>query len=102
MAIQGATPPMLAISLRRHYRRRIDNTTLTTRTLRRAMKAAQDGPVFITDDGRPSHVLLTIEAYRRLTQPRRYIADALAMPQAQDGDFEPPRLTIAVKPADLI
>ena len=32
----------------------------------RAKKAASKGPVFITDRGRPAHVLLTIEDYRRL------------------------------------
>ncbi|KQT49201.1 prevent-host-death protein [Methylobacterium sp. Leaf456] len=79
----------------------MDITTLTGRNLRRAMEAAQDGPVFIAEDGRFTHVLLTIEAYRQLAEPRRNIADALAMPQAQDGDFEPPHLTIAVKPADF-
>ena len=32
----------------------------------RAKKAARGGPVFITDRGKPAHVLLTIEEYRRL------------------------------------
>ena len=32
----------------------------------RAKKAAAEGPVFITDRGRPAHVLLTIEDYQRL------------------------------------
>jgi len=32
-----------------------------------AKKAAARGPIFITEGGRPSHVLLTIEDYRRLT-----------------------------------
>lgn len=31
-----------------------------------AKKAAERGPVFITDRGRPSHVLLTFEAYESL------------------------------------
>jgi hypothetical protein len=31
-----------------------------------AKKAAQSGPVFITDRGRPAHVLLTFDAYERL------------------------------------
>ncbi|MGN5478347.1 type II toxin-antitoxin system prevent-host-death family antitoxin [Cupriavidus basilensis] len=31
-----------------------------------AKKAALSGPVFITDRGKPSHVLITIEEYRRL------------------------------------
>lgn len=30
-----------------------------------AKKAAERGPVYITDRGRPAHVLLTYEAYER-------------------------------------
>lgn len=32
----------------------------------RAKRAAETGPVYITDRGRPAHVLLTIEEYERL------------------------------------
>ena len=35
-----------------------------------AKKAAARGPVFITDRGRPAHVLLTIEDYQRLSGGR--------------------------------
>ena len=31
-----------------------------------AKRAAEDGPVYVTDRGRPSHVLLTVAAYERL------------------------------------
>jgi len=48
--------------------------------------------VFITDRGRTSHVLLTVEEYKKLTKGQKSIADLLAMPQAADFDFEPPRL----------
>jgi prevent-host-death family protein len=58
----------------------------------KAKKAAQEGPVFITDRGKPAHVLLTYEEYRRLTRSRAKIADLLAMPDMIEGiDFEPPR-----------
>jgi hypothetical protein len=50
------------------------------------------GPVFVTDRGRPAHVLLTIEDYRRLAGAQVSIADRLAMPEGTDIDFEPPRL----------
>lgn len=76
-------------------------TTLSSRELNqdigRAKRAARAGPVFITDRGAPAHVLLSIEAYRELTNQRRNIADALAMPGAEDIDIpferpkEPPR-----------
>ena len=46
----------------------------------RAKRAAKRGPVFITDRGRPSHVLLTVEEYQRITVARKSIADLLAMP----------------------
>jgi PHD/YefM family antitoxin component YafN of YafNO toxin-antitoxin module len=32
----------------------------------RAKRAAADGPVFITDRGKPAHVLLTFAAYQEL------------------------------------
>ena len=59
----------------------------------RAKRAAQKGPVFITDRGRPSHVLLTAEEYERITSGQKTIVDLLAMPAAAEIDFEPPRLT---------
>ena len=31
-----------------------------------AKRAAEDGPVYVTDRGRPSHVLLTFNEYSRL------------------------------------
>ncbi len=42
-----------------------------------AKKAARRGPVFITDRGRPAHVLLTIEDYHRLTGGNMSLAEAL-------------------------
>ncbi|AOV16051.1 prevent-host-death protein [Acidihalobacter aeolianus] len=80
-------------------------TTLSSRELNqdisRAKKATKIGPVFITDRGKPAHVLLSFEEYQRLTRQHRNIADALAMPGIADIDFEPPRMTIETKPADF-
>jgi prevent-host-death family protein len=57
-----------------------------------AKKAAESGPVIITDRGRPAHVLMTFEAYRKLTGVRVNMADLLAMPGGEDMEFEvPPR-----------
>ena len=79
-------------------------TILTSRAFNqdtsRAKKAAEKGPVFITDRGRPAHVLMTIEDYRRLAD-RQSIADALAMPGSEDIEFDPPRVDIKIRPADL-
>lgn len=80
-------------------------TTLSSRefnqVVSRAKRAAEQGPVFITDRGKPAHVLLTFEEYQRLTKQRRNIADALAMPGVEDIEFEPPRVRIEIRPADL-
>ena len=58
----------------------------------KAKRAAKRGPVFITDRGRPSHVLLTAEEYKRITGSKKSIVDLLAMPEAAEIEFEPPRL----------
>lgn len=80
-------------------------TTLSSRQFNQdtglAKKAAQDGPVFITDRGKPAHVLMTIEEYQRLTGGARNIVDMLAMPGSNDLEFEAPRSTFQAKPADL-
>jgi len=80
-------------------------TTLSSRDFNqdtsRAKKAASEGPVFITDRGKPAHVLLSIEDYQRLTGKRRSIVDVLAMPGLEDIEFDPPRVSIGVKPVDI-
>lgn len=80
-------------------------TTLTSREFNqdtgRAKKAAEKGPVFITDRGRPAHVLLCIAEYRRLAGGHRKIGDLLAMPGAEDVELEIPALRDVAKPADL-
>ena len=49
-------------------------TTLSSRQFNqdasKAKKAAKDGPVFITDRGRPAHVLLTFEEYKSISAVR--------------------------------
>ena len=81
-------------------------TTLSSRVFNqdasRAKKAAEQGPVFITDRGRPAHVLLTIEEYRKILDKQENIMDLLAMPGDAEVDFEPPRLQGKLhRPADL-
>lgn len=66
-----------------------------------AKKAAQRGPVFITDRGRPAHVLMTIEEYRKLVGKTANIIDLLAMPGAEDAEFDPPRARIGHRPIDF-
>jgi prevent-host-death family protein len=80
-------------------------TTLSSRAFNqdtsRAKKAAKDGPVFITDRGKPAHVLLTIEEYRRIANGRQKIADLLAMPGIEDIDLDIPRFSDLAQAADL-
>lgn len=78
-------------------------TTLSSREFNQdssgAKKAAKNGPVFITDRGRPAHVLLTIDAYQKLTGGSVSIIDLLA--GAEDIEFEPVRAGDLYRPADL-
>jgi prevent-host-death family protein len=82
-------------------------TTLSSREFNqdtsRAKKAAQEGPVIITDRGRPAHVLLTIEDYERLSGSRRSILERLAMPGLEELELELDIVpaTIGLKPADF-
>jgi prevent-host-death family protein len=80
-------------------------TTLSSREFQQnasqAQKAAQDGPVFITSRGKPVHVLLSIQEYRRITGKRQNIADLLAMPGAEDIELELPQRTEMPRAADL-
>ena len=80
-------------------------TTLSSREFNQAAseakRAANNGPVFITDRGRPAHVLMSMALYQRLTGSRQKIADLLAMPGIEDVDLEIPRLRDVARPADF-
>lgn len=71
-------------------------TTITSRKfsqdIGKAKRHASMGPVFITDRGRTAHVLLSIEDYLKITEKEESIVELLAMPEAADIDFDPPRL----------
>jgi len=58
----------------------------------RAKRAADRGPVVITDRGKPAYVLLRHAAYRRLLAKAPTIRDLLGQPGAEDLEFDPPRL----------
>ena len=72
-------------------------TTISSRQFNQdaggAKRAAAKGPVFITDRGRPAHVLLSIEAYEALRRPSLSLLDAIADPESSHIDFEPPRVS---------
>lgn len=67
----------------------------------KAKRAAVAGPVFITDRGEPAHVLLTFDAYKRITCGPAKIADLLAMPGVADVPFDVPQPRDAAQAADL-
>lgn len=87
----SAKPPATTISSRRFNQDRSG-----------AKKLAEEGPVIITDRGRPTHVLMTHEEYRRLAQRGMTLLEALTPPDGQDFDFDPPRLSDKfLKPAEF-
>ncbi|MHB8938519.1 MAG: type II toxin-antitoxin system Phd/YefM family antitoxin [Thiobacillus sp.] len=76
----------------------MSTTTVTSRDFARdlahAKKAANAGPVFITDRGCPAYALLRIEDYYRLAgiKPKSLLAIMDAIPGG-NFEFEPPKLT---------
>jgi prevent-host-death family protein len=67
----------------------------------RAKRAANDGPVVITERGRPSHVLMTMAEYERLTGGEMSLLEAVADPSG-DFDFDFPRLdNMGFRPVDF-
>jgi PHD/YefM family antitoxin component YafN of YafNO toxin-antitoxin module len=82
-------------------------TTVSSRDFARDLantkKAANAGPVIVTDRGRPTYALLRIEDYYKLTgtQPKSLLAIMDAIPGG-DFEFEPPKLSgNDIKPADF-
>ena len=49
-----------------------------------AKRAARTEQVFVTDRGRPTHVLMSIEAFRKMSGESSSIVDLLAMPGLAD------------------
>ncbi|KMS91931.1 MULTISPECIES: type II toxin-antitoxin system Phd/YefM family antitoxin [Pseudonocardiaceae] len=71
-------------------------TTMSAREFNRdvsaAKRAAEEGPVLITDRGEPAFVLLSIDEYRRLGETGADLVDRLSMTDDIDVDFEPVQL----------
>lgn len=68
----------------------------------RAKRAADEGPVIITDRGEPAYVLLRHDAYRRLAGGGPTIREMLDQPGTEDFEFDPPRLGGGIfRPADF-
>ncbi len=68
----------------------------------RAIEAAADGPVFITDQGQPAYVLMTVDAYHRLSKQATSIGEAFYVPGIDEIEFDIPKLDdTGIKPVDL-
>ena len=79
-------------------------TKLTSREFNqdtaRAKRAADVGPVYITDRGRPSHVLMNFEDYVKLAAQHQSIAELLSQPPGiEDIEFVIPTLGDVAQPA---
>ena len=55
-------------------------------------RATSNGPIFVTNRGRATHVLMTIEEYYKITGKNENIVDLLAMKSDLEIDFDPPKL----------
>jgi len=67
----------------------------------RAKQAAKKGPVFITDRGRTTHVLLSFDEYTKISGSCQSIGDMLSDPAAAEIEFDPPRLSFRAREVDL-
>jgi prevent-host-death family protein len=53
-----------------------------------AKRAARIEPVFITDRGKPTHVLMSIDNFRHLTGQTESVVDLLAMPDPTEVEAD--------------
>ena len=63
----------------------------------KAKKASETGPVFITDRGKPAHVLMTFSDYQRVLGKRKNMSDLLGMKGAGEIEFEPAKVQGLIK-----
>lgn len=80
-------------------------TTVSSREFQqnanRAQKAAENGPVVITNRGHPAHVLLSYDDYRAITQKKRTIVEALSEPGLSTIEIDFPEDDSTLQPADF-
>ncbi len=67
-----------------------------------AKRAARNGPVYITDRGRPSHVLVSYDHYRQLVDDEPTLVDMLCSTPGVGGvELEIPVLDDRARPVSL-
>lgn len=85
----------------------MSTTTISAREFARdlahAKRAARTGPVFVTDRGTPSFVLLQIEDYYKLAAEKpRSLLDVMDSLPGGEFEFDPPRLgNMGFRPAEF-
>jgi prevent-host-death family protein len=68
----------------------------------RVKRAAEAGPVFITDRGRPLYVLMTIKDFERLRGPKQPWVEFLGNEDAAEINFDLERnRVVSRRPLDL-
>lgn len=81
-------------------------TTLPSREFNQnpsvARKASIDGPVFITDRGKPVQVILDINEYRKLTKTEKTVADIFSpTKEVACLEFEPEKIVWSGRDLEL-
>ena len=74
-----------------------------TRDVSAAKRAAANGPVFITDRGRPAFALLQIDDYHRIAgRKERTLLELMdSIPGGEGIEFDPPRMNMVSRPAEF-
>ncbi len=83
----------------------MQETTFSSREfnqdLARAKRAADKGPVIVTDRGRPAYVLTTFDEYERSQRKVLSGLEALAMPEEDDIEIDLPSRDYHPREVDL-
>jgi prevent-host-death family protein len=67
-----------------------------------AVRAANKEPVFLTNRGKTTHVLMSMKDYERITGKPKSILEMLRHPESDHIEFDPPKLEGPLFiPADL-
>jgi prevent-host-death family protein len=80
-------------------------TTLSSREFNqnrsRIKRVADQGPVIITDRGKPSLVVMKYDDYLKLNEKKGSILERLYMPGVAEIDFEPPPMNLELMIPDF-
>lgn len=66
-----------------------------------AKKFSNKEMVFVTDHGKPTHVLMSIDHYQKLQGKSKNIVQLIGMKKADDIDFEPSKMGSISKPVEF-